>query len=467
MRPERSIEHIPLTERPRLAPRGGMEIAWKWIAKDDSLFEAPFESSAKFSGTDKSAVVQRRVSRVGHSKSKSDRVAIGTGDGRRLSRPCSRCRLPDWQVPASRLVPGFPSGSDPAVRAVTCCQARYAAPAPRPLDCCRLRRLVLVLHPARGDGPHTKRPVSLSARRCLGTNSGTFEDLISGPEVSRNGAFIQGGPEPGWDFFALLEQTPPERTGGGLTARCALTTAARSRLLPRQKKAGKACWRLPLPEPRLIGELVATTGDDGEILLSIEPDRHHGLGGPFSSVRDYLRAYIKSALTSLEKQQGIDDYKETFLDRIRDFVNNGLHNIPAVVENMPIVAMHSDMGPHNVIVSSHSRSDIKAIIDWEFVAGAPFMALHRIIEMLFRRPAANDFGREYDRADELRETFWSAIPDWKRWNDDESTQVFLEWFRFGMFLKPEWRPRDLPIHEAEEFWRENIRVVEEILVKYS
>ncbi|GAB1312107.1 hypothetical protein MFIFM68171_02317 [Madurella fahalii] len=234
----------------------------------------------------------------------------------------------------------------------------------------------------------------------------------------------------------------------------------------RMALAFQACWRLPLPEPRLIGELAAATGDDGEILLSIEPDRHHGLGGPFSSVRDYLRAYIKSALTSLEKQQGIDDYKERFLGRIRDFVNNCLHNIPAVVENKPIVAMHSDMGPHNVIVSSHSGSDIKAIIDWESVAGAPFMALHRIIKMLFRRPAANGYGREYDRVDELREAFWGAIPDWKWWNEDESTLVFLEWFRFGMFLKPEWRPRDLPIDEAEEFWRENIRIVEEILVKY-
>jgi hypothetical protein len=231
--------------------------------------------------------------------------------------------------------------------------------------------------------------------------------------------------------------------------------------------AFQACWRLPLPEPHLIGELIATTGDDGEILLGIEPDRYHGLVGPFSSVRDYLRAYIKSALTNLEKQQGIDDYKETFLGRIRDFVNNYLHSIPAIVENMPIVAMHSDMGPHNFIVSSHSRSDIKAIIDWEFVAGAPFMSLYRIIEMLFRRPAANGYGREYDRADELREAFWGAIPDWKRWNEDESTLVFLEWFRFGMFLKPEWRPRDLPTHEADEFWRENIRVVEEMLVKYS
>ncbi len=103
-------------------------------------------------------------------------------------------------------------------------------------------------------------------------------------------------------------------------------------------------------------------------------------------MRGYLRAYIKSALASLEKQPGIDDYQEKFLDH---------------------------------------------------------------------------------RADELREAFWGAIPDWKRWNEDESTLVYLEWFRFAVVLKPEWRPKGLLNHEAEEFWRENIRVVEEVLLKYS
>ncbi|GAO16986.1 hypothetical protein UVI_02022360 [Ustilaginoidea virens] len=231
--------------------------------------------------------------------------------------------------------------------------------------------------------------------------------------------------------------------------------------------AFQACWGLPLPTPRLIGELVATTHVDGKVLLSVGPDRHHSLGGPFSSVRDYLKAHVRSALVRLEKQQGIDDYKERFLDRVRNFVDGSLHNIPAIVERMPIVAMHADMGPHNIIVSSSEHSDIKAIIDWEFVASAPFMALHRIIEMHFRQPAENGYGREYDRADELREAFWGAIPEWKVWNEDESTLVFLEWFRFGLFLRPEWRPNDLPVQEAEEFWRENIRVVEGILLKYS
>ncbi|KAM5473641.1 hypothetical protein MauCBS54593_002438 [Microsporum audouinii] len=187
------------------------------------------------------------------------------------------------------------------------------------------------------------------------------------------------------------------------------------------------------------------------------------VGGPFSSVREYLQAYIKSSLVALEKQQGIEKYKEKFLERIGDFVKNCMHKIPAIVEDIPIVAMHSDMGPHNIIVSSHTHIDIEAVIDWEFVASAPFASLYRIIEMFFRKPAENGFGPEYDHASELREVFWGTIPEWKLQVESEPTQVFLEWFRFGLFMKPEWRPKDLPENETKEFWRENIQVVEGIL----
>lgn len=230
--------------------------------------------------------------------------------------------------------------------------------------------------------------------------------------------------------------------------------------------AFEACWSIPIPEPRLIGELIATD-INGEVVLSVGPDRHHGLGGPFSSVREYLQAYIKSSLVALEKQQGIEEYKEKYLEPIRNFVNTRISNIPAIVEKVPIVAMHSDMGPHNIIVSSDTRIDIESIIDWEFVASAPFASLYRVIEMLFRESAANGFGPEYDCANELRLAFWDTIPKWKLWLESESTQAFLEWFKFGLFMKPEWRPADLPDNEAQAIWQENIRAVEAILSKYS
>jgi hypothetical protein len=230
--------------------------------------------------------------------------------------------------------------------------------------------------------------------------------------------------------------------------------------------AFQACWRIPLPKERLIGELCAVQ-DGNCVVLTVGPDRHYSLGGPFDSVRDYLRAYIYSSLDALKRQQGIDEYKERFLQRVTDFVEGGMHNIPIIVEDVPIVAMHSDMGPHNVILSPTTPTDIMAIIDWEFVASAPYASLHQVIEMLFREPASNGFGAEYAHADELRNTFWGAIPEWKKWNESEATRVFLEWFRFGLFMKAEWRPDGLDEEEKEAYWKENVRVVEGLLRKYG
>ncbi|KAL7911900.1 hypothetical protein GGI35DRAFT_301507 [Trichoderma velutinum] len=230
--------------------------------------------------------------------------------------------------------------------------------------------------------------------------------------------------------------------------------------------AFSACWEIQLPEPRLIGELITSEVDD-RITLRVGPDRHHNLGGPFHSVRDYLCAYIKSSLVLLEKQQGIEEYKQKYLHRIRDFVDTRLHEIPDIVETVPIVAMHADMGPHNIIVSNQTPTEIQAIIDWEFLASAPYASLYRIIEMLFRENAPNGFGPEYERADELREAFWNNMPNWKRWNESEATQTFLEWFKFGLLMKAEWRPKDLPDEERDGYWAENIRVVEGMLDKYS
>ena len=233
-------------------------------------------------------------------------------------------------------------------------------------------------------------------------------------------------------------------------------------LVQKMALAFQACWQIQLPQPHPIGELL---GDDTNG-LRIGPDRHYSLGGPFNSVHEYLRAYIRYSFSALSKQQGIDEYKEKYLGRIREFIDRHEYDIPAVVEDIPIVAMHADMGLHNIILSSQTPTEIQAIIDWEFVASAPYASLYRIIEMLFRKPALNQFGPEFDRANELREAFWNTIPDWKRWNDSEATQTFLEWFRFGMFMHPEARPDNVTEEEKDSFWQENIRVVEGMLGRY-
>ncbi|KAI9778344.1 MAG: hypothetical protein M1839_008131 [Geoglossum umbratile] len=258
--------------------------------------------------------------------------------------------------------------------------------------------------------------------------------------------------------------------------------------------AFQATWQIPLPEERLIGQLCATQAGD-RIVLSVGPEPRRTLGGPFTSVRDYLRAYIRMCLDDFKRQEGIDEYKKAFLPRVTDFVEGGMHNIPAIVEDIPVVVVHSDMGPHNVIVSRTTPTDIKAIIDWEFVARAPFASVHKDIEMLFRKPASSGFGPEYEHADELRDAFWGAIPEWKAWNESEATRVFLEWFWFGLFMK--WTPKRLDELLTEELydrlenmdeedmegscdgpdsleeaamggsWAENARVIEGLLGKYG
>ncbi len=130
----------------------------------------------------------------------------------------------------------------------------------------------------------------------------------------------------------------------------------------------------------------------------------------------------------------------------------------------PVVALHADMGLHNVLVAEDNHAEINAIIDWELCASAPFLAAHGCLEMLFRRGAPNGFGAAYEHAEELRRAFWDAIPKWKAHWESQGAKDFMEWFRFALFLKPEYCPKE---KSEPEFWAENMRVVESMLNKYG
>lgn len=202
-----------------------------------------------------------------------------------------------------------------------------------------------------------------------------------------------------------------------------------------------ALWRLPLPVNPPIGELKATREGDS-IRLHVGPERQFSVAGPFSSVAEYLRAKIRGSLLAFQKQECIEEYKARYLQRVTDFVETGMLNIPAVVEEVPIVPVHSDMGLHNIIVSATNPTDITAIIDWEFCASAPYAAVDMKIEGLFREWSPNGCGPEFPLAEELRKAFWEEIPVWKKWNESEATKIFLEWFRFASFMKAEPPPND-------------------------
>ncbi|KAJ1326107.1 phosphotransferase [Microdochium nivale] len=245
-----------------------------------------------------------------------------------------------------------------------------------------------------------------------------------------------------------------------------MTHAAKLGLVRKMALAWQACWDLPLSSPRQIGELIATD-DNSSISLTVGPDRHYSLGGPFTSVREWLKARLQHALASLKRASGIDDYKEEYMALIQAFVNDRLDQMPQTIEACPIVALHIDMGLHNLIVSADDHQKINAIIDWELCASAPFLAAHTCLEMLFRRGAPNGFGAEYPQADLLRNAFWDAIPKWKVHWESQCARDFMEWFRFSLFLKPAYCSANMPKAEKMEFWAENIRVVQGMLKKYG
>lgn len=238
--------------------------------------------------------------------------------------------------------------------------------------------------------------------------------------------------------------------------------ATRLQFVRKMALAWQACWELPLPSPRQIGELIATE-DDSKIEINVGPDRHFSLGGPYSSVREWLRLRIQHTVTSLERAYGIDDYKDKYLTSIKTFVGTRLGEIPETVEQCPIVALHVDMGLHNIIVSAEDPTKINAIIDWEFCASAPFLTAYECLDRLFRRGAENGFGAEYPHAQELRDAFWDTIPTWKYHWESQAAKDFMLWFRFAQFLKPSYCPSHWPKEKKMEFWAENIRIVEHML----
>ena len=141
--------------------------------------------------------------------------------------------------------------------------------------------------------------------------------------------------------------------------------------------------------------------------------------------------------------------------------------IPAFVEETPVVFVHSDLGLHNIIVSSSNPSEIVGIIDWEFCGSLPYPCLDYMIERLFRKSPLNGYRPEYDHADQLRDAFWGAIPSWTEWNKSEAVKVFREWHQFGKFMKPEPLGTGAQESERERVWGHHEKVVREFLLKWA
>ncbi|KAL2694905.1 hypothetical protein Neosp_001494 [[Neocosmospora] mangrovei] len=238
-------------------------------------------------------------------------------------------------------------------------------------------------------------------------------------------------------------------------------------------RAFDALWSIRLQRlcpSDAIGEAVAHESQSApsQIVVTVGRDRENNIGGPFESTTDYLKAWITHRLAALRAQREIDEYKARLLSQIESFVEKKLDTIPSEVDQVPIVLQHTDMGLHNMILSDEQPTKLKAVIDWEFTYLLPFpTAIPRLIESLFRREAAvSTIQDPWDGADTLADTFWGAIPDWKKRMETPAARSFLSWYEFGLYLKADAVP-GRRAEDGDKFWRDNIVKVEQFLQKAS
>lgn len=87
-----------------------------------------------------------------------------------------------------------------------------------------------------------------------------------------------------------------------------------------------------------------------------------------------------------------------------------MNMIPAIVEHIPIVTIPSDMGPHNMIVSSQTQPTSNPSLTGNLLRVR--LSCHFIVLLRFfsRPPAVNGFGPEYNRAVVLRNGILRSYP---------------------------------------------------------
>lgn len=245
-----------------------------------------------------------------------------------------------------------------------------------------------------------------------------------------------------------------------------LALEQKMRLLKRIARVFDAVWSLiPLPADSQIGEAII---DPETHTLSVGPDRRCQIGGPFSSVSSYLESWIRRRVLMLQEQEDVDEYKSKYLDRILQFTATLPSSIPDIVHQVPVVISHADMGLHNMILDSSAQHDLKAVIDWEFVYCYPFpFSVVQLIEPMFFGDSETEAASYLDLAETLRAAFWNEIPTWRDLLRQESCQVFLDFFNFGLSLKVEALRGEVDVEEKWQSWDRSCRMVDSFLDKYG
>lgn len=114
-------------------------------------------------------------------------------------------------------------------------------------------------------------------------------------------------------------------------------------------------------------------------------------------------------------------------------MESSLNHIPAEVENVKLALLHMDLGLHNMIFSASPTPTLNGVIDWEFVDHAPpLIAVPTLIEPTFELCPSE--------SGELRQAFWDEIPLWKQEMELKGSQIFLDLYSFGFYLKADALP---------------------------
>lgn len=263
------------------------------------------------------------------------------------------------------------------------------------------------------------------------------------------------------DLGIQISQFVPGKLGSDIYA--SLSREGKMSVIRQLARTLANLWDLPVPgAAKLIGEAIVSS--DGNV--TVGPERRHRLGGPFTSVKSFLQAWIKHRVTKLQDQVAIDEFKERYLSRILQFVESSLDDIPADVEDVKLSLVHTDLSIHNMIFSESSMPVLHGVIDWELVDHAPaFITIPTLLEPTFEVAKSDEWPTA---PEELRKAFWDEIPTWKHTIGTKGSQAFLDLYSFGYYLKADGLPdRNADLAAKERHWEKNAAFVTRFLEKWG
>ena len=290
-----------------------------------------------------------------------------------------------------------------------------------------------------------------------------------------------GGFRPGVELH--ITTFVPGCTGSELWPR--LNIDGKIAVVKQVARAYDAIWSTNIPRPaHLIGQAHFYLSPTATGTVGV--DSREDLGGPWRSVRAFLRAFLRWRLRGLRDQNGIDEYKDTYLEPIAHGVDTVLATLSPTLDDLPVVLNHADLGLHRLVFSDEAAPRLRAVLGWERVDYAPFpVNVPRLVGSLFTPdqapvavetwtsaadavPEGSDGSDGSDDMGRLAAAFWDEVPRWGAWMGTAAARTFVDCYEFGEALRPEGvvPQGSSAAEDRRERWRWNVEVVESFLHRY-